>query len=146
MLPDPKKGKPEVMLLATGSEVSLCVDPYQQLNNEGIKARGASMPSWDLFHKQGREYRNSVLPPEITAPIAVEKASTLGWKRYVTCEGHIIGMKLVHPANGWMSTSGCGARHCSRLRDFALPQWQGPPASRFAGRVRGTMNIFFARG
>jgi transketolase len=93
VLADAKDGKPDVLLLATGSEVSLCVDAYEQLASEGIKARVVSMPSWELFEKQGEEYKRSVIPPGITARVSVEQASTLGWERYVGLTGHIIGMK-----------------------------------------------------
>lgn len=93
ILADAEKGKPDVLLLATGSEVSLCIDAYEQLKKAGIKARVVSMPSWELFDKQDQKYRDKVIPPSITARIAVEKASTFGWERYVGCEGHIIGMK-----------------------------------------------------
>ncbi len=93
VLADAKDGKPDVLLLATGSEVSLCVNAYEQLASEGIKARVVSMPSWELFEKQGEEYKRSVIPPEITARVSVEQASTLGWERYVGLTGHIIGMK-----------------------------------------------------
>jgi transketolase len=93
VLADAKDGKPDVLLLATGSEVSLCVDAYEQLTSEGIKARVVSMPSWELFEKQGDEYKKSVIPPDVTARVSVEQASTLGWERYVGLTGHIIGMK-----------------------------------------------------
>ncbi|HAK60095.1 MAG TPA: transketolase [Nitrospiraceae bacterium] len=93
ILADGEKGKPDVLLLATGSEVSLCIDAYEQLKKAGIKARVVSMPSWELFDMQDQKYRDKVIPPSITARIAVEKASTLGWERYVGCDGRIIGMK-----------------------------------------------------
>jgi transketolase len=75
--------KPEVLLLATGSEVSLCVDAYEKLKSEGIAARVVSMPSWDLFEKQDQAYKDSVLPPDVNARVGVEQAATLGWDRYV---------------------------------------------------------------
>ena len=93
MLADAKDGKPEVLLLATGSEVSLCVNAYEQLAAEGIKARVVSMPSWELFDQQSQEYQDSVIPPEVTARISIEQASTLGWDRYVGLRGRAIGMK-----------------------------------------------------
>jgi transketolase len=86
-------GAPDVLLLATGSEVTLCVDAYEQLKKDGIRARVVSMPSWELFDKQDQAYRESVLPPAVKARVAVEKASTLGWERYAGPEGRIIGMK-----------------------------------------------------
>lgn len=93
VLADAADGKPEVLLLATGSEVSLCLDAYEQLQQEGIGARVVSMPSWELFEQQPEPYRESVLPPEVTARVSVEQASTLGWARYVGADGHSIGMK-----------------------------------------------------
>jgi transketolase len=83
---------PEVLLLATGSEVSLCVAAYEQLQSEGIAARVVSMPSWELFEQQSQEYRDSVLPPSVTARVAVEQASKLGWARYAGTNGAILGM------------------------------------------------------
>lgn len=93
VLADAPGGKPDVLLLATGSEVSLCVDAYEQLGKEGIKARVVSMPSWELFEHQSQEYRDSVLPPSVTARVSVEQASTFGWARYVGTTGESIGMK-----------------------------------------------------
>jgi transketolase len=93
VLADAADGKPEVLLLATGSEVSLCVEAYEKLKAEGVKTRVVSMPSWELFEQQDRDYKDSVLPPGITARVAVEQASTFGWARYVGTTGHIIGMK-----------------------------------------------------
>jgi transketolase len=85
-------GKPEVLLLATGSEVALCLQAHEQLQKEGIKARVVSMPSWELFERQSQDYRDSVLPPDVTARVAVEQASTLGWAHYVGLKGTVIGM------------------------------------------------------
>jgi transketolase len=93
VLADATDGKPDVLLLATGSEVWLCVNAYEQLRAEGIKARVVSMPSWELFEKQSQEYRDSVIPPDVTARVSVEQASTLGWARYVGLTGHTIGMR-----------------------------------------------------
>lgn len=93
ILADPADGRPEVLLLATGSEVALCVNAYEQLLQEGIKARVVSMPSWELFDRQSPEYKNSVLPPEIQARVAVEQASTFGWERYAGAPAAIIGMR-----------------------------------------------------
>ena len=92
ILADADDRQPEVLLVATGSEVSLCVKAYEQLKGEGIKARVVSMPSWELFDRQERAYQDSVLPPEITARVSVEQASTLGWRRYVGLQGLTIGM------------------------------------------------------
>ena len=82
VLADALDGEPEVILIGTGSEVSLCVDAYEQLTAEGIKTRVVSMPSWELFDLQPKEYRDRVLPPEVRARVSVEQASTLGWQRY----------------------------------------------------------------
>jgi transketolase len=87
------KGAPEVILIGTGSEVSLCVDANERLGQEGIRSRVVSMPSWELFDRQPESYRNEVLPPSITACVAVEQASTFGWSRYVGLAGEVIGMR-----------------------------------------------------
>ncbi len=92
VLADAAGGKPEVILIASGSEVSLAVDAYERLAAEGIRARVVSMPSWDIFEHQTPEYRESVLPAAITARIAIEQASTFGWERYVGLTGEVIGM------------------------------------------------------
>jgi transketolase len=84
--------RPDVLLLATGSEVSLCVEAFEQLAKEGIQARVVSLPSWELFEKQDRAYRDSVLPPEVKARVSVEMAATFGWERYVGMSGASIGM------------------------------------------------------
>jgi transketolase len=84
---------PEVILMATGSEVGLVVAAYEQLSAEGVRARVVSMPCLELFEKQPASYRDSVLPPSVTARVAVEQASTLGWHRYVGTDGAVIGME-----------------------------------------------------
>ncbi len=86
-------GTPDVILMASGSEVSLCVNAYEQLTADGIKARVVSMPSWELFEHQPQDYKDAVLPPSVTARVAVEQASTLGWGRYTGLGGRIIGMQ-----------------------------------------------------
>jgi transketolase len=93
VLADPPAGKPEVILIASGSEVSLCVNAHEALLAEGIRSRVVSMPSWDIFEHQPQAYRDSVLPPDVTARVAVEQASTFGWERYVGWSGRVIGMK-----------------------------------------------------
>ena len=92
VLADAPGGKPEVILIASGSEVSLAVDAHEKLLAQGIRSRVVSMPSWDIFEHQPKEYRDSVLPPEVTARVAVEQASTFGWERYVGNSGQVIGM------------------------------------------------------
>jgi transketolase len=96
ILADADDGHPEVLLLATGSEVALCIDAYERLKAEGIKARVVSMPSWEIFEyycRQHPEYREHVLPAAVTARVSVEQASTLGWARYVGMTGRSIGME-----------------------------------------------------
>ncbi|HVH23822.1 MAG TPA: transketolase [Pseudonocardia sp.] len=93
VLADPPSGEaPEVILIATGSEVAMTVQAYEQLTADGIKARVVSMPSMELFDKQPAEYRDEVLPPSITARVSVEKGTTFGWDRWVGPTGAIIGM------------------------------------------------------
>ena len=92
VLADAADGPPGLLLLASGSEVSLCLEAHEQLQREGIAARVVSMPSWELFEQQPEAYRNSVIPPAIGARVSVEQASTLGWERYVGIEGVAIGM------------------------------------------------------
>jgi len=91
-LADAQGGKPQVILIGTGSELSLCVSAYEKLTAEGIRARVVSMPSTNIFDMQDEAYKNSVLPPEVTARVSVEAASVFGWERYVGLEGAIIGM------------------------------------------------------
>jgi transketolase len=86
-------GKADVLLLATGSEVSLCVEAHEKLRAQGIKSRVVSMPSWEIFERQPLEYRRKVIPPEVKARIAVEQASDFGWHRYVGDHGRIIAME-----------------------------------------------------
>ena len=92
VLADASDGNPDVLLLTSGSEVSLCVEAYEQLKGEGIQARVVSMPSWELFEQQSQAYRDSVIPPEVTARVSVEQAATFGWSRYVGLKGSSIGM------------------------------------------------------
>jgi transketolase len=93
VLADSPDGKPELILMATGSEVSLCVSAYETLSAEGRKVRVVSMPSWEIFEHQSPEYRESVLPQAVTARISVEQASTFGWSQYVGHAGKSLGMK-----------------------------------------------------
>jgi len=92
VLADAPGGKPEIILIGTGSELSLCVDAYEKLKAEGIKARVVSMPSWEIFDKQDAAYHESVLPPSVTARVSVEMAATFGWERYTGSKGRNIGM------------------------------------------------------
>ena len=93
VLADAPNGNPELILIASGSEVILAVDAHETLLAEGIRSRVVSMPSWDIFEHQTKEYRDSVLPPTVKARVAVEEASTFGWERYVGDSGVVIGMK-----------------------------------------------------
>jgi len=92
ILADAHDRKPSVILIGTGSEVALCVEAYESLTREGVAARVVSMPSWELFEQQDQSYRDSVLPPEVTARVSVEQASVIGWDRYVGTNGAKIGM------------------------------------------------------
>ncbi|MFJ3929341.1 transketolase [Streptomyces sp. NPDC090029] len=92
VLADAPDGAPQVLLLATGSEVSLALSAREELAAEGIAARVVSMPCWELFDRQPREYREAVLPPGVTARVGVEQASTFGWDRYVGDRGAVVGM------------------------------------------------------
>jgi transketolase len=93
VLADVPDGKPDVLLMATGSEVALCLEAHARLKTDGIKARVVSVPSWELFDDQPQEYRDRVLPPDVTARVSVEQASTFGWAKYAGASGHRIGMR-----------------------------------------------------
>jgi transketolase len=93
VLADAEDGEPEVLLMATGSEVSMCVAAHERLGSEGIGARVISMPSWELFERQDQAYKDSVIPPDVIARVAVEAGSVMGWTRYTGLRGHIIGMR-----------------------------------------------------
>ncbi len=93
VLADAPGGGPDVLLLATGSEVSLCMEAYERLAADGVGARVVSMPSWELFERQDRAYQEAVLPPAVTARVSVEQGSTLGWHRYVGSGGATLGMR-----------------------------------------------------
>jgi transketolase len=93
VLADTPDKDPEVILIATGSELSLAVNAHETLLAQGIRCRVVSMPSWDIFEDQSAEYRDSVLPPQIKARVAIEQASAFGWERYVGTSDAVIGMK-----------------------------------------------------
>jgi transketolase len=92
VLADAPNGELDVILIATGSEIALAVEAYERLTAEGVAARVVSMPSWELFERQPKEYRDSVLLPTVLARVAIEQASTFGWERYVGFTGAIVGM------------------------------------------------------
>jgi transketolase len=85
-------GTPDVILMGTGSELSLCVGAYEKLTAEGVRVRVVSMPCWEIFEQQDASYKNGVLPPQVTARVSVEMASTFGWERYVGLKGRMVGM------------------------------------------------------
>ena len=93
VLADAPNGKPEVILIATGSEIALAVEAHEALIGEGVQARVVSMPSWDIFEHQSKDYRESVLPRAVTARVAIEQASAFGWERYVGLTGRVIAMQ-----------------------------------------------------
>jgi transketolase len=90
---DAPGGKPDVLIMATGSELGFAMGAWEQLTKENIKARVVSMPSWELFEHQSQEYKDSVLPPSVTARVSIEQASTFGWHRYIGTTGEAIGMR-----------------------------------------------------
>jgi len=92
VLSDAKEGKPELVLIATGSEVALIVEAAEKLQAEGVAVRCVSMPSWDLFEAQPQSYRDAVLPPDVTAKLAVEMGVSMGWDRYVGPHGDVLGV------------------------------------------------------
>jgi transketolase len=110
VLADPAGGAPELLLIGTGSEVSLCLNAHEALATDGIRSRVVSMPSWELFDEQPRDYRDGVLPPGVTARIAVEQAGAFGWERYVGPGGRVIGMR----------TFGASAPHADLQRKFGF--------------------------
>jgi transketolase len=92
VLADAEGGEPRVILIASGSEVALALEGRDALQAEGIPTRVVSMPSWALFERQSRGYRDTVLPPSVTARVAIEAGSPMGWHRWVGSEGRIIGL------------------------------------------------------
>ena len=93
VLADAPHGDPELILIASGSELSLAVEAHEKLVAEGVRSRVVSMPSWEIFEHQSQEYRDSVFPPKMTARLAIEQASTFGWERYIGSQGRVIGMR-----------------------------------------------------
>jgi len=93
VMAEARGGVPEIILIASGSEVALAVEAHETLTARGVRSRVVSMPSWDIFEDQPQAYRDGVLPPEVTARIAIEEGSMLGWERYVGPAGRIVGMK-----------------------------------------------------
>jgi transketolase len=127
VLADADDGKPDVLLLASGSEVHLCIEAFEQLRDMGVGARVVSFPSWELFEKQDREYRNSVLPPGVRARVSVEQASMLGWERYVGSRGARIGMKTFGasaPLETLLERFGFTAEHIVDKAREQISYWQ----------------------
>jgi transketolase len=92
VLADPEDGDPELILIATGSEVALAVEAHEELIADGVRSRVVSLPSWSIFDRQPEDYREAVLPSTVAARVSIEEASTLGWDRYVGTRGRMIGM------------------------------------------------------
>jgi transketolase len=92
VLSDAKEGKPQAQLLASGSEVGLAIDAQKKLAEEGIQVRVVSMPSWELFEKQPKSYRDSVILPEVKARLGIEMAVSFGWDRYVGEQGDVLAI------------------------------------------------------
>jgi transketolase len=92
VLADAAAADPEIILIASGSEVSVAVEAHEKLLGEGIRSRVVSMPSWDIFEHQTQHYRDTVLPPKVGTRVAIEQASTFGWERYIGPSGRVIGM------------------------------------------------------
>jgi transketolase len=93
VMADPADNSPEIILIASGSEVALIVQAHETLAAQGIRSRVVSMPSWDIFEQQPQAYRDDVLLPTVKARLAVEQGSALGWDRYVGPAGRVTGMK-----------------------------------------------------
>jgi transketolase len=93
VMADAPGGSPEIILIASGSEVALVIQAHEALTAQGIRSRVVSMPSWDIFEQQSQSYRDDVLLPAVKARVAVEQGSALGWDRYVGPVGRVIGMK-----------------------------------------------------
>jgi transketolase len=128
VLADSSPGQPDVILIGTGSEVAVCVEAFEALKQEGVAARLVSMPSWELFERQDRAYRDKVLPPAVTARISVEAGSTLGWDRYVGPHGVSIGMRgfgASAPAKDLMKTFGFTSQEVVRSAKHQLSLVKG---------------------
>ena len=93
VMAEARGGSPEIILIASGSEVALAIDAHEKLTARGVRSRVVSMPSWDIFEDQPQSYRDSVLPPQVMARIAIEQAAMLGWERYIGPAGRVVGMK-----------------------------------------------------
>lgn len=110
ILADADGGKPDVLILASGSEIHTAVEAYESLKKQGVRARVVSLPSWEIFARQSQEYRDQVLPPAVRARVAIETASPFGWERYVGEQGTVIGMR----------TFGASAPYKELLKEFGF--------------------------
>lgn len=116
---------PNVILIGTGSEVSLCLDAFDILSNEGIAARVVSMPSWELFEKQSKEYQKSVLPPNVSARVGVELGVELGWSKFIGNKGRFLGLNhfgASAPANVLMKHFGFTAENIVKLAKESIEE------------------------
>ena len=126
VMADAPGGQPEIILIASGSEVILAIAAHETLTSQGVRSRVVSMPSWDIFEHQPRSYRDSVLPPGVTARVAIEQGSVLGWERYVGPAGRVIGMQ----------TFGASAPLKELLRNFGFaPERVVATAKEMLGRM-----------
>ena len=127
VLADAPTRRPDVILIGTGSEVSVCLAAHEVLKGEGIGARVVSMPSWELFDRQEARYRDEVLPPSVKARVAVEAAATLGWDRYVGSRGATIGMRgfgASAPVNDLMKEFGFTPENVSQTAKAQIAFWR----------------------
>ena len=135
ILADAPGGKPEVILIASGSEVIVAVEAHEKLLADGIRSRVVSMPSWDIFEHQTQEYQDSVLPPNVIARVAIEQASTFGWERYIGKRGRMIGMKTFGasaPLKALQEKFGFEPHHVVAAAKDVLSKTQGRQATAMA--------------
>ncbi|HLH75271.1 MAG TPA: transketolase [Candidatus Binataceae bacterium] len=116
ILADPADHQPDVILIASGSEVTLCLEASAKLEAQGLKVRVVSMPSWELFDHQSQDYRDSVLPPKVGARVTVEEGSPLGWARYAGPTGEVLGMRTF----GMSAPMAVVARHFGFTSDHVV--------------------------
>jgi transketolase len=131
VLADADASAPSVILIATGSEVSVALEAHQRLAKEGIGSRVVSMPSWELFDLQPQSYRDAVLPPSVRARVSIEAASAFGWERYVGADGAIIGVDRFGasaPGPTLMHEFGFTAEHVADTAKALLRSRTCPPA------------------
>jgi len=140
VLSEAEGGVPEVILIASGSEVSLALEGQELLRTQGIQARVVSMPSWTLFSRQPREYRDSVLPPTVRARVAIEAASPMGWHQWVGEDGEIVGISRFGasaPAKRVFQELGFSADHIAAHARRSLGQADAIPA----GDAHGPLDL-----